>query len=44
MSPGPNGLQRAAPVLGEHNLEVLTDVLGYSAEDVAQLQEDEALK
>jgi crotonobetainyl-CoA:carnitine CoA-transferase CaiB-like acyl-CoA transferase len=36
-TPGPNGLQRAAPMLGEHTDEVLIDVLGYSADEVQAL-------
>jgi crotonobetainyl-CoA:carnitine CoA-transferase CaiB-like acyl-CoA transferase len=37
ITPGPNGLRRAAPMLGEHTDEVLTEVLGYSAEEVQEL-------
>ena len=44
LSPGPNGLRRPAPLLGQHNLEVLTELLGYSAEEVDQLQQSGALK
>jgi formyl-CoA transferase len=32
-----------APLLGEHNEEVLGDLLGYSAEQVAALREDRVL-
>jgi crotonobetainyl-CoA:carnitine CoA-transferase CaiB-like acyl-CoA transferase len=31
-------VQGPAPMLGEHNAAVLKDVLGYSAEQVAQLE------
>ncbi|MFT7599210.1 MAG: crotonobetainyl-CoA:carnitine CoA-transferase CaiB-like acyl-CoA transferase [Acidimicrobiales bacterium] len=44
LSPGPNGLRRPAPLLGQHNLEVLTELLGYSAEEVDRLQHNGALK
>ncbi|MGY9075466.1 MAG: CoA transferase [Acidimicrobiales bacterium] len=42
--PGPNGLRRHAPLLGQHNLEVLTEELGYTPEEVDQLQQSGALK
>ena len=32
-----------SPLLGEHNDEILTQVLGYSAEEVAQLRADEII-
>ncbi len=44
MTPGPNGLQRPAPLLGQHNLEVFTEVLGYSADEVERMQQSEALR
>ena len=37
MTPGPNGLRCAAPVLGQHTVEVLTELLGYSTDDVQRL-------
>ena len=33
----PNGLRRAAPALGQHTTEVLTEVLGFSTAEVAAL-------
>ena len=36
----PEDLPLEAATLGQHNEQVLTDVLGYSAEDVAQLRTD----
>ncbi len=44
LTPGPNGLRRHAPLLGQHNLEVFTEVLGYSSDEVDQLQQNGALK
>ena len=43
-TPGPNGLRRPAPLLGQHNLEVLTEELGFSPQEVEQLQQNGALK
>lgn len=37
MSEAPRQIQGPAPLLGQHNREVLTRHLGYSAEDVARL-------
>ena len=34
---GPNGLRRPAPLLGEHTVEVLTEVLGYAPDAVEVL-------
>ena len=31
---------RAAPLLGEHNEEILSELLGYTDEDVARLKAD----
>ena len=36
LSNGANGLQRPAPLLGQHSREVLADVLGYSDEEIQQ--------
>lgn len=44
LTPGPNGLRRPAPLLGQHNMDVLTNLLGFSAEEVDQLQQSGALK
>ena len=41
---GPNGLRRAAPVLAQHTEEVLTELLGYSVEEVVRLTECGALR
>lgn len=35
---GPNGLRRPAPTLGQHTDEVLSDVLGYSPDEIADLR------
>ena len=40
---GPNGLRRPAPLLGQHTEEVLTELLGYTQEEVARLAEAGAL-
>ncbi len=42
MSRSPLGPERGGPVLGEHIYEVLTEILGYDAEKVAELAEAEA--
>jgi formyl-CoA transferase len=39
LSKTPAEVRRAPPLLGEHTGEVLTDLLGYSATDVADLRE-----
>ncbi len=39
----PNGMRRAAPLLGEHTEEVLGDVLGYSPGEIQALVESEAV-
>ena len=39
LSGSPEPLVRPAPLLGEHNAEVLTEILGYSREQVARLEE-----
>ncbi len=39
----PNGVRLPAPLLGEHTDEVLRDLLGYSAEEIARLREAEIL-
>ena len=36
-------VQRGGPCLGEHNEEVLTRLLGYSADEVAALREEGAI-
>jgi crotonobetainyl-CoA:carnitine CoA-transferase CaiB-like acyl-CoA transferase len=43
MSQTPAELLRPPPTLGEHNEEVLTELLGYSAEKVASLREQEVI-
>lgn len=37
----PGTLQRSAPLLGQHNEEVLVSLLGYSKEDVARLKQEQ---
>ena len=37
MSESPVGLERAAPMLGEHTFEVALDLLGLSADEIADL-------
>jgi benzylsuccinate CoA-transferase BbsF subunit len=39
----PNGVQSAAPLLGQHTHEVLRNVLGYTDEDIARLREQQVL-
>jgi len=43
MSKTPGRISKAAPLLGEHTEEILTDLLGYSEEEVASLQEQGAV-
>jgi crotonobetainyl-CoA:carnitine CoA-transferase CaiB-like acyl-CoA transferase len=40
MSRTPPGMRRPAPLLGQHNREVLTRVLGYKREEVESLQSE----
>src|SRR6266576_1305799 len=42
MSSDPEPLTGPAPLLGQHNSEVLTEILGYTHEQVVQLQADGA--
>lgn len=44
LRPGPNGLRRPAPLLGQHTVEVLTDLLGYSLDEVERLVDAEAVR
>ena len=39
----PNGVRSAAPVLGADTEEVLTKILGYSSEQIAELRNDKVL-
>jgi crotonobetainyl-CoA:carnitine CoA-transferase CaiB-like acyl-CoA transferase len=43
MSQTPAGLHRPPPLLGEHTAEVLSELLGYSAEEVALLKEQKVI-
>jgi crotonobetainyl-CoA:carnitine CoA-transferase CaiB-like acyl-CoA transferase len=38
LSKTPGNIRRPAPILGEHNLEVLGDLLGYTEEQVSELR------
>lgn len=40
MSGNPEPLTRPAPLLGQHNEEILAEVLGYSAEQISKLREE----
>jgi benzylsuccinate CoA-transferase BbsF subunit len=42
MSRTPIGPRRAAPTLGEHTFEVLSDFLGYDSDRIAELAAAEA--
>ncbi len=42
-SVGPNGIRRPGPTLGQHTDEVLTDLLGFSPDEVAALRANGAL-
>jgi crotonobetainyl-CoA:carnitine CoA-transferase CaiB-like acyl-CoA transferase len=42
LSETPGQLRQPAPTLGQHNQEVLTE-LGYSAETIARLTEDQVI-
>jgi len=44
MANRPNGVRRPAPCIGEHNEEVLAEMLDYSTEQVATLAADGVLK
>ena len=39
----PNGVQRPAPLLGEHTDEVMRGVLGYADDIIAKLKEEKVL-
>ena len=40
MSGSPEPVTGPAPLLGQHNTEILTELLGYSEEQVAKLKEE----
>ena len=40
---GPNGLRSAAPLLGEHSNQVLSEVLGYSGSEIRELIDSGAI-
>jgi crotonobetainyl-CoA:carnitine CoA-transferase CaiB-like acyl-CoA transferase len=44
LSNGPDGLRRAAPTLGQDNLEVLIDLLGYTPDQAETLVAGGALR
>ena len=39
----PNGVQAPAPLLGQHTDQVMAKILGYSAQEITQLKEDQVL-
>ena len=43
LSESPGGLYRPGPNLGEHNREVLGDILGLSDSEIEQLVADEVV-
>ncbi len=43
LSTGPNGIRRPAPTLGQHTVEILTDLLGFDADAVGALRSSGAL-
>jgi crotonobetainyl-CoA:carnitine CoA-transferase CaiB-like acyl-CoA transferase len=42
-SDSPVGIQSPPPMLGEHNREILTGILGYSDDEIEQLRQKEAI-
>src|SRR5581483_3089065 len=44
MSRTPTEVRRAAPLIGEHTDEILTELLGYNAEEVERLRREGALE
>jgi crotonobetainyl-CoA:carnitine CoA-transferase CaiB-like acyl-CoA transferase len=44
LSKTPGKLTKRAPMLGEHNDEVLTTLLGYSKEEIEQLRNEKAIR
>jgi len=43
MTKTPHAVQREAPEFGQHTEEVLTELLGYSWDDVAKLRDEEVI-
>ena len=43
MSETPGSIERRAPKPGEHNQEVYSRLLGFTAEDLAQLKTEEVI-
>lgn len=43
MSGNPQPVAKPAPLLGQHNAEVLSELLGYSVDEVAKLKEDSVI-
>ena len=43
LSETPGGVRIPAPEWGQHNMEVLTEIAGYSVEEVARLMEEEVI-
>lgn len=43
MSGNPQPVTKPAPLLGQHNAEALSELLGYSADEVAKLKEDNVI-
>ena len=44
LSRTPGRIDRPAPTLGQHTFEVLTELLGYDADAIAELASAEALE
>jgi len=44
LSKTPGKLTKRAPMLGEHNDEILTTLLGYSKEEIEQLRKEKAIR
>jgi crotonobetainyl-CoA:carnitine CoA-transferase CaiB-like acyl-CoA transferase len=43
MSGSPEPVAKPAPLLGQHNAEILAEMLGYSEEQIAKLKEESVI-
>ncbi|HEX9595712.1 MAG TPA: CoA transferase [Anaerolineales bacterium] len=43
LTQGPNGVRTPAPLLGQHTDQVMHEVLGYAAQEIARLKEEQIL-